>query len=215
VARVPKELGGVLAFLVVFGVIGAILLGVALGPWYAVALGLAVAIAVTIVAIRSARSSARAHPPASDAPKISIPDDGVHRILVVADERCSSAAVGEEIARHAASRPARFFVVSPALNTRLGHWTGDDADARSAAENRLQSVILSLAAAGLQAEGIVGDDDPLRATDDALRQFPASEIVFVTHAGDGSNWLEQGVVDLARGRYDRPVTSVVATPRST
>jgi len=40
-----------------------------------------------------------------------------------------------------------------------------------------------------------------------LREFPADEVVFVTGGGDG-NWLEQGVVDVARARYDLPVTHI-------
>jgi GABA permease len=63
--------------------------------------------------------------------------------------------------------------------------------------------------AGVSARGEVGARDPIRAADDALREFPADEVVFATHSGADANWLEQGVVEAARSRYDVPVTHVV------
>ena len=60
-----------------------------------------------------------------------------------------------------------------------------------------------------QARGEIGDGDPLQALEDALREFPADEIVVSTHPPGRSHWLEQGVVENARMRYDVPVTHVV------
>ena len=58
----------------------------------------------------------------------------------------------------------------------------------------------------IDARGEVGADDPIQAADDALREFPADEIVFAVHAGAEAGWLEQGVVEAAETRYDVPVT---------
>ena len=48
-----------------------------------------------------------------------------------------------------------------------------------------------------------------QALEDALREFPADEIVVSTHPPGRSHWLELGVVENARMRFDVPVTHVV------
>lgn len=67
----------------------------------------------------------------------------------------------------------------------------------------------ALNAAGVNARGDVGSDDPIQAADDALREFPADEIVFATQPEQDANWRERGVVEIARSRYDLPVSHVV------
>ena len=57
--------------------------------------------------------------------------------------------------------------------------------------------------------GEVGDGDPLQAIEDALRGFPADEIVLSTHPPGRSNWLERGLVENARERFDCPIAHVV------
>jgi hypothetical protein len=66
----------------------------------------------------------------------------------------------------------------------------------------------ALLEAGIRAHGIVGSDDPIEAADDALRQFPADELVFATHPEARANWLERDVVQVARTRYEVPTTHV-------
>ena len=61
----------------------------------------------------------------------------------------------------------------------------------------------------MQAQGEVGDGDPLQAIEDALRTFGADEIVISTHPEGRSNWLERNVVGAARERFDVPITHVV------
>ena len=64
-------------------------------------------------------------------------------------------------------------------------------------------------AAGIPAQGALGDADPLQALDDAIRTFEPDEVVISTHPPQRSNWLERQVVSKARGRYDLPITHVV------
>ena len=64
-------------------------------------------------------------------------------------------------------------------------------------------------AAGMTARGEIGDDDPLQAIEDALRTFAPDELVISTHPVGRSHWLERGVVDGAKERFDLPVTHVV------
>ncbi len=73
-------------------------------------------------------------------------------------------------------------------------WTSDEDGAREAAQLRLDASIEQLAAVGVQAQGEIGDGDPVQAVEDALRSFPADEIVLSTHPPGRSHWLERGVV---------------------
>ena len=56
-----------------------------------------------------------------------------------------------------------------------------------------------------------GDVDPAQAVEDALRTFPADEIVIVTRPDAEADWLEGGSVAEAVSRFDLPVRHVVAT----
>jgi GABA permease len=120
----------------------------------------------------------------------------------------TSQAFHDEVVAHGAGRPTEVLVVAPALGSRLSHWTGDD-QARDAAKENLERTVETLTSAGVAARGGVGADDPIRAADDALRTFPADELVLATHPERAANWKERGVVEIARARYDLPVTHVV------
>jgi GABA permease len=130
------------------------------------------------------------------------------RILVVANETVAGQALRREVAERAA-RGADVLVVCPALNSPLRHWASDEDGARAGAQARLEESLAALADAGVEARGEVGDADPIQAMDDALRTFGADEIVVSTHPPGRSNWLERGVIERARDRYEVPITHVV------
>jgi hypothetical protein len=69
--------------------------------------------------------------------------------------------------------------------------------------------LLAIQETGLRARGQVGESDPNVAIEDALREFPADEIIISTHPPDRSRWLEHGVVERARSEIELPVTHVV------
>jgi len=99
------------------------------------------------------------------------------------------------------------FVVAPAVSSRLARLTGDE-DAYASAQQHLDDTVDALTSLGFEATGHLGSHDPLQATDEALREFPADEIVFVLHGGRDTEWLEQGVVGLAQARYSVPVSQL-------
>ena len=136
-------------------------------------------------------------------------DPGERRILVVANETVAGEELLSAISTMALSRRSTFLVVSPALNSRLKTFTSDEDPARAAAQERLADTIERLASVGIDARGEVGDGDPLVAIDDAVRTFGPDEIVISTHPPGKSNWLERGVVEAVRSRYDVEVTHVV------
>jgi GABA permease len=135
------------------------------------------------------------------------PDE--RRVLVVANETVGGEELLSTISTLALSQQTRFRVVCPALNSRLKTYTSDEDPAREAAQERLDVTLARLSSVGIEASGEVGDGDPLVAVDDAVRTFGPSEIVISTHPPGRSNWLEKGVVDSVRSRYDVPVTHVV------
>ena len=79
---------------------------------------------------------------------------------------------------------------------------------RARAEWRLGESLSRLRAAGIEAQGEIGDDDPLQAIEDALRSFGADEIVVATHPEESASWLERGIVERARERFALPIVHV-------
>jgi hypothetical protein len=146
-------------------------------------------------------------------PRLHVPrhetEEGVRRILVVANETVAGQRLREAV--KAASEGAReqVMVVCPALNSPLKHWVSDHDEARRAAHRRLNQSLRQLEEDGIDAFGEVGDSDPLQAMEDALRTFGADEIIISTHPEGRSNWLEKGVVEGARERFALPITHVV------
>jgi GABA permease len=134
---------------------------------------------------------------------------GERRILVIANETVGGRTLLSEIRSRAHGVRTKVFVVSPALNTPVKHWTNEEEPARAAAQDRLDKSLLAIRGAGLEATGEIGDDDPLQAIEDALRTFAPDELIISTHPEGRSNWLERGVVEHARERFALPVTHVV------
>jgi len=129
------------------------------------------------------------------------------KVLVIANETCAGRELLDTLKEHAAG--AEVLVVAPALNSRLRHILADVDKAREAAEERLTASIAELRGIGIEARGAVGDSDPVRATEDALAEFEADEIVVSTHPEKRSNWLEKGVVERITQKFQLPVTHVV------
>ena len=146
-------------------------------------------------------------PDAEHVTQLAGPDE--RRVLVVANETVAGEELLSTISTLALTQKTVFQVVCPALNSRLKTYTSDEDPAREAAQLRLDVTLARLASVGIEAHGVVGDGDPLVAVDDAVRTFGPNEIVISTHPPGKSNWLERGVVDSVRARYDVPVTHVV------
>ena len=106
------------------------------------------------------------------------------------------------------------FVVAPALNSRLRHWLSDEGDARKAAVRRLQLCVDRLVDVGVDAEGAIGDADPLQAIKDALSIFPAGHLVIATHPEGRSNWLARDLVGHAAKHFGLPITHIVVDAHS-
>ena len=92
----------------------------------------------------------------------------------------------------------------PGAELAPAHVGSDEDPARAAAQARLDATLAHLSSVGIEARGEVGDVDPLVAVEDAVRTFHPDELIVSTHPEGRSNWLERGVVDALRQRYDVP-----------
>ncbi len=136
-------------------------------------------------------------------------EDDRGNILVIANRTCECPALHEDIASRAAPG-AEVLVVAPALNSRVRHWVSDSDGAVKAAKERLAAAVEELHRRDVNARGEVGDADPLHAIEDALASFDAQEILLSTHPPGRSHWLEKGLVEQARQRFQQPVTHLVS-----
>jgi len=136
--------------------------------------------------------------------------DGRFRLLVVANETVEGEALLGEIRERCRGRRSEVLVVTPALpSSRAAHWASDIDEAVELARQRMELSLIAIGQLGLKARGEIGDSDPNVAIEDALRVFPADEIVISTHPPERSRWLERGVVEHARERIELPITHVV------
>jgi GABA permease len=136
--------------------------------------------------------------------------DGRFRLLVVANETVGGEPLLDEIRDRCRTRDSEILVVTPALPTsRAAHWASDVDEAMELARQRMELSLIAIGELGLKARGEVGDSDPNVAIEDALRVFPADEIVISTHPPERSRWLEHGVVDRAREQIELPISHVV------
>ena len=116
-------------------------------------------------------------------------------------ERPAQAARVVEIARAGALAESpeietepEILVLAPATNERLAHWLSDVEEARFDAQRRLALTLGTLAAAGVDARGSVGDPDPVQAVEDELRSYRARELVVVT----GASPADAAIAELTR-----------------
>jgi hypothetical protein len=170
-------------------------------------LGLAVFLFLTGAAVWIYLRQRGERPPIQRVERVGPPDE--RRVLVVANETVGGEELMEAIGELALAGKTRFHVVCPALNSRIRTWTSDEDAARAAAQERLEATLARLSSVGIEAEGEVGDLDPLVAMEDGVRTFHPDEIVISTHPAGRSHWLERGVVAAARERFDVNVTHVV------
>jgi hypothetical protein len=174
-----------------------------INPWLGTAVTLLLAVAAIAVYMRQRGPQA----PQQRVEHVGAPDE--RRVLVVANETVAGDELMQAIGDLALAEKTEFYVVCPALNSRLRTWTSDEDGARAEAQKRLDASLGRLDSVGIEAQGSVGDLDPLVAIEDAFRTFHPDEIVLSTHPPGRSHWLERGVVQAVRDRYDIRVTHVI------
>jgi hypothetical protein len=126
------------------------------------------------------------------------------KVLAVVSEPVSADVLKSALGESEASA-AEVLVVAPALISKRRMILSDPDPAIERAEQVQEETVERLDEEGVDAAGDTGESDPLLAIQDALQTFPADEIVLLTHPAGEQNWLEEGLVDEAKERFDPPV----------
>jgi len=142
------------------------------------------------------------------------PGEPPRTVLLVGNQTLGSEAVLDEVVQRAAG--ARLVVVVPATprSQQVGSRPGDPTGA-ALAQWRLQRTVDRLVAAGLDAEGEVGDADPFVAVRAALARRPVDEILVSTLPPSTSRWLGADLPGRLRRQAGCPVTVLTPAPTPT
>ena len=109
----------------------------------------------------------------------------------------------------------RVLVVCPARVSQIDHWASAVDGARVQAQRYLDESLACLRNAGIEARGEIGDEDPLRAIEDALRTFGADTILIVTPPEGREGSAARDVVAGTRARFALPILRVSADAGAT
>jgi hypothetical protein len=165
------------------------------GPAIGVAAGALAAVAIVAVAVGQ-------RPRGPIGPQ---KDAGVYRVLVVASDPLEDPEAIEEVAAAVRSNGAdEVMVLAPARIGFLDRWASDVEAARRDAQRRLVISVASLAAAGVEAEARVGDEDVVQAVEDQLGSFPAREVILVSASSEDDQAASAAASELRsrlRGKF--------------
>jgi hypothetical protein len=127
--------------------------------------------------------------------------------LIVANQTLTSRSLADAISERLADGPISTYVVVPLVPVG-GRLTWDEDASRTAARERLDDVLARLRDLGVEADGEVGDRDPVSAVRDALRGRDVDEIIVSTLPKGISRWLGEDVPSRLRESVSAPVTVV-------
>jgi hypothetical protein len=132
------------------------------------------------------------------------------RALVVANEAVSGAEMRDGLLDQLGERINEVFVVAPAItDSGLEYVLGDVDGAIGPAEERLRQTLDELRGAGIEADGEVGDSDPLQAIQDEVLKFQPDQVVVVAHRDEDGGFAERGLLEQAERDLELPVTELV------
>ncbi|HEU0246842.1 MAG TPA: hypothetical protein VFR38_07110 [Gaiellaceae bacterium] len=134
---------------------------------------------------------------------------GERQILLVVDGTAADEAVVGAIEQASTGYRKRVLVVCPVRVSQVDHWTSAVDGARAQARRYLDESLARLRDAGIDARGEIGDEDPLRAIEDALRTFGADTILVVTPPEEVEGAPGRDVVAGARARFALPIAHVL------
>jgi hypothetical protein len=128
------------------------------------------------------------------------------KLLVVATAPVEPGPLREAVRTHG-GEGAEIRVVAPASDVSPLQWlANDEDDAREEARGIAAKAAGTVEQEAVRTEAEVGDTDPVQAIEDALRTFPADEVLVVTRSDEDATWLEQDSSEEARERFGVPVT---------
>jgi hypothetical protein len=123
-------------------------------------------------------------------------------VLVVANLTAGSSHLLEALKHRAERSPIRITLVMPAQGPGLG--------GKEAVRERLNEALEGMRAAGLEAEGAIGDADPMEAVAECFNPSKHDEAIVCTLPGRSSKWLQYDFPHRVARFTGVPVTHVVA-----
>jgi hypothetical protein len=115
-------------------------------------------------------------------------------ILVVANETAVSPALVQLLEQKAAESPVHVTALAPVNQPRQGYVVYYDTR-RAAARRRLDRTLDILRTAGIPANGVVVEADPVSALRDAIDQLEPDEVIVSTHPQKQSGWMRRNMVE--------------------
>jgi len=138
-----------------------------------------------------------------------VSEGSASRLLVVAGAAAADDSELPADVRSLVDGAAEILVVTPVLPSHLHLWTDDIDGARREADARLDAILGNLDAItsdSQETHGVIGDDVPMNAFDDAVRLFNPDHILIALRSRDHAVWQERNLVEKVRERFDLPTT---------
>ena len=132
---------------------------------------------------------------------------GGTRLLIATGGVAASEEGLPRLVRALIENASEVLVMTPTLVNRL-RWLASDTDrARYEADARLATVLghIESLAPDARIQGQVGDDTPLTAFSDAIRDFQPDHILIALRSGDRAGWQERGLLDQVM-EFGSPIT---------
>ncbi len=137
----------------------------------------------------------------------------MRRYLVVANKTLGGEHLTDRVRECTASGPCHFHIVVPATPPDDHPWT--ESEARRLAEQRLARALGRFRELGADADGEVGDANPLAAIEDALREGSYDEILLSTLPPGVSRWLKLDLPHRVQTQFGLPTTHLMGEPDAT
>lgn len=134
--------------------------------------------------------------------------DAGTRLLIATGEAAASVDELPPLVRGLIDSASELLVMTPILASGL-RWLVSDTDrARQEADERLSAVLGHVKAMAPAAEvrSQVGDETPLTAFADAIREFRPDHILIALRSGDHDAWQERGLLDRILKSFHIPIT---------
>ncbi len=129
------------------------------------------------------------------------------RILVVTTEPVSAGQLRDALPAGADPQDAEVMVVAPALHeSALRFWMSDADDAIARADQVRRESLEHLSDDGVAATADTGEGSTADAIEDALKTFPADQIVVFTHPEGEQRYREDLDAGEVQARFRIPVT---------
>ena len=127
--------------------------------------------------------------------------------LVVANQTLPGETLATAIRDRIAEGDRTFYVVVPLTRVSHGVTWGED-ESPDAARGRLDAFLVALGSQGVEADGEIGDPDPIQAVRDVLRGRAVDEVILSTLPAGASRWLQRDVPSRLASEIDLPLTVV-------